>query len=232
MSQVHQLYKLQQIDSEIAEKKKRLGEVLQLQKGDPKLNRARVELENATSTLHTLQAQHKDKTLELNTLNNKAKDSENRLYSGKVTNPKELSDLQNEIAGLGRRRDGLEEEILELMLGIEDAEAAKEAAETAVAKLESNWEQQAGSLKTEQNELALRLHKLIEQRKEHLTTVQPAALREYDELYKKKGGVAVAKMRVNKCLSCQITSSDQKVRQAKSGQIAHCGGCGRIIYVV
>lgn len=232
MSQIHQLYKLQQIDSEIAEKKKRLGEVLQLQKGNPALIAARTKQEKATAELLGLQTQHKDKSLELKSIQTKAKNSENRLYSGKVTNPKELSDLQSEIEGLGRRAEAVEEEVLELMIEVEVAEEEREGAETAVSKLETAWQQQSGDLETEKNELALRLHHLMQQRKEHLTTVQPNALREYDALYKKKGGVAVAKMRVNKCLSCQITASDQKVRQAKSGSLEHCGGCGRIIYVV
>lgn len=232
MSQVHQLYKLQQIDSEINEKKKRLGEVLQLQKGNPALNSARARLETAVSDLNQWKAKQQDKNLELKSLRDKRKSSENRLYSGNVKNPKELSDLQTEIESLGRRVDSLEEELLEIMIYLEDAETEHTTSEEAVTKLEAQWETETGGLKAEQNELALRLHHLMQSRKDHLPTVDATAMREYSALSNKKGGVAVAKMRVNKCMACQITNSDQKAKDAKSGKIVHCAGCGRIIYVV
>lgn len=232
MSQVHQLYKLQQIDSEIDAKKKRLGEVLQLQKGNAALNQARQRAETAVTTLQSWQSQQKDKNLELASLNDKRKRSEDRLYSGKVTNPKELSDLQGEIESLGRRAEALEEELLEVMLELEEAEAEKESSEKDVAELEAAWARETADLKQKQNELALRLHHLIQSRKEHVPTVDQAKLTEYDNMRARKGGVAVAKVRVNKCLSCQITNSDQAIRIAKSGNISYCGGCGRIMYVV
>lgn len=232
MSQIHQLYRLQQIDSEIDEKKKRLGEVLRLQKGNPALVAARGRLETAVEQVQSLKSKHQDKNLELNGLNSKAKNSENRLYSGKVTNPKELADLQSEIESLGRRREALEEEVLEVMLYLEEAETEQKERQEAVENLEDAWSNEAQNLNAEHNELALRLHHLLQTRKAHLPTVEPKILAEYNELKKKKGGVAVAKFRVDKCLSCQITTSAQKVKQAKAGKIEYCGGCGRIIYVV
>ena len=231
MSQVHQLYKLQQIDSEILEKKKRLGEVLQLQKGNPALIAARGRLETAVANHQKWQTTQKDKNLELASLNDKRQKSEKRLYSGSVTNPKELSDLQDEIKSLGRRVESLEEEILEVMLEVEVAEEEQSESQTAVDDLEASWANETVDLKQEQNELALRLHHLMESRKAHLPTVKPDALKQYNNLSQKKGGVAVSKVRVNKCLSCQITNSDQVVKNAKSGNIVNCAGCGRIIYV-
>ncbi|MEM7332181.1 MAG: hypothetical protein AAF490_08820 [Chloroflexota bacterium] len=232
MSQVHQLYKLQQIDSEIQEKKKRLGEVLKLQKGNPALIAARGRLETAVANHQKWQASQKDKNLELASLTDKRQKSEKRLYSGNVTNPKELSDLQDEIESLGRRVDALEEEILEVMLYLEEAESEETDSHTEVDKLEEAWANETVDLKQEQNELALRLHHLLESRKAHLPTVKPDALKEYTELSKKKGGVAVSRVRVNRCLSCQIVISDQIVKNAKAGNIVNCAGCGRIIYVV
>jgi uncharacterized protein len=48
--------------------------------------------------------------------------SEASLYGGKIRNPKELQDLQVEIAALKRRTATLEDEQLEAMLAVEDAE--------------------------------------------------------------------------------------------------------------
>ncbi|MEZ4515948.1 MAG: hypothetical protein R3C44_03590 [Chloroflexota bacterium] len=53
----------------------------------------------------------------MGSVNDKARrQSEQRLYSGDVKNPKELTDLQHEIESLGRRRDTLETDVLEALM--------------------------------------------------------------------------------------------------------------------
>ncbi|MFZ1396532.1 MAG: hypothetical protein WAS33_06535, partial [Candidatus Promineifilaceae bacterium] len=110
---MHQLFQLQKLDTEIDEKKKRLGDVLKAQKEPQSLLAARQRDEAARAELQKWQAKHQDLTLEVGGLSSKAKNSENKLYSGKVTNPKELSDLQQEIEALGRRKAVLEDAVLE-----------------------------------------------------------------------------------------------------------------------
>jgi predicted nucleic acid-binding Zn-ribbon protein len=122
MSQTQQLLQLQEIDTSIRQKKTRLAEVLHAQKESAELLAARQSADSAAAELQNWQSQRRDLNLELDSLNTKAKRSEQRLYSGNVKNPKELSDLQNEIASLSRRRSTLEDEILEAMIMIEEAE--------------------------------------------------------------------------------------------------------------
>jgi hypothetical protein len=230
MTQVHQLYKLQEIDTEIREKKQRLGEVLQFLKGPEWLLRARAELETAATQLHTLQTQRNQLNLESQSLNNKTKASENRLYSGKVTNPKEMSDLQHEIGSLNKRTAVLEDEILEVMLLMEEAEAKKATADEAARKAEIRWQKESADLQRERDELAVRLNKLLEMRKGQASIIDTALFQEYDQLLKKKGGTAVVRVRVDMCLGCRTTISANKVKEAKEGKKAYCGSCGRIIY--
>lgn len=230
MSQVSQLYKLQQIDTEIRDKTQRLREVLQAQKGNDALQAAQRRVETAVSALQSWQTKHKDLSLELDGLNNKMKNSENRLYSGKVTNPKELADLQSEVASLGRRREVLEEEVFEAMLMIEDAQDEKGHADQQLADIQADWDQKTAALKQEQNELALRIHHLNGKRKAHAGNIPAAALARYQQIAKKKGGVAVAKLRVNQCMACQISASANKVKEAREGKLVFCGGCGRILH--
>ena len=220
MSQGHLLYQLQQIDSEFQDKRQETEELLA----------ARERAETAVSQLHTLQGQRQNLTLELDGINNKAKSSEQRLYSGNVKNPKELSDLQHEIAALGRRRSVLEDEILEAM--IEDAEAEKAAADEQLADITSHWEKSQAHLKKEQNELALRLHMLNEQRKQLAPRIAAPQLAEYEQLRQKKHGLAVAGLKLNMCLGCRVTVSAHKAKEAQEGKLVYCGGCGRILYPV
>lgn len=230
MTQVHQLYQLQQLDTEIRQKKQRLSEVLKAQREPGELIAMRRRAETAAADLQKWQTIHTDLNLELSSLNDKAKNSERRLYSGKVTNPKELADLQSEIESLGRRREALEDEILEAMIHIEDAQAEKEAAEDALETLTARWEKEVADLKEEQNELALRLHRLSSKRQEQAQNIDAASLKEYEQLLKKKNGLAVASLRINMCQGCQLTVSANKMKAVDEGKKVYCGGCGRILY--
>ncbi len=232
MSYIHQLFQLQKLDTEIDEKKKRLGEVLKAQKEPPALLAMRKRAETAAIELQKWQTNHQDLTLEVGSLSTKAKNSEDRLYSGKVTNPKELADLQQEIEALARRKAVLEDAIVEALVMVEEAEKEKTAADSELETAVTQWEAQSGHLKTEQNELALNLHKLMQTRKTRAATIDAAALREYDELRQQRNGLAVAGLRVNMCLGCQTTVSANKVREVDEGHKVYCGGCGRLLAAV
>ncbi len=229
MAEIRALYRLQQIDSEMKEKKSRLLAVLNLQKESAELLAARKRMETAVSGLEKYQTQHKKFSTELDDLNAKAKRSEQRLYSGNVKNPKELSDLEGEIKSLGRRRSALEDDILETMVFIEDAEGEKEAAEMVLAKMEAEREASLGSLAKEQNELALSLHHLTQDRQKQADTIDVRSLQDYENLRKRKNGLAVAKLKINQCQACFTTVSARKVKKAEMGDLVYCGGCGRIL---
>ncbi len=231
MSQVQQLYQLQQIDTEIREKKQRLGEVLRAQKETEALLAARGRLETAVINLQTWQTQRQTLNQELQSLKNKAKSAEQRLYSGNVKNPKELTDLQSSIESLGRQRAAMEDDVLEAMIMLEDAETEKTAADQALQTIKAGWEQSQGSLKKEQNELALRVHELMEQRKARLSSVTADSLAEYEALSRKANGIAVVKIKHSLCTGCRLNVSAQKEKEAHQGNKVYCAHCGRILAV-
>ena len=229
MTQIHQLFQLQKLDTEIDEKKKRLGDVLKAQKEPQSLLMARQRAETAAAALQKWQAKHQDLTLEVSSVAAKAKNSENRLYSGKVTNPKELADLQQEIESLERRKAALEDEVLEALVMVEDAQTEKTAADGELETAVAQWDKQSTHYKTEQNGLALSLHKLMQSRKTKASVVDAASMQEYDQLRRQKHGLAVVGLRVNMCLGCRTTVSANKVREVDQGQKVYCGGCGRLL---
>jgi len=229
MAQTRALYRLQLVDSEIKEKKGRLLAVINEQKESAALLTARKRVETAVAELQKHQAQHKKYNTELEDLNAKAKRSSDRLYSGNVKNPKELEDLQSEIKSLDRRREALEDDILETMVLIEDAEGEKLAAEEVLFNMEAEREVTQVVLAKEQNELALSLHHLTQDRKTKAAVIDARALDDYENLRKRKNGVAVAKLRVNQCQSCFTTCSSSKEKKVEQGELIFCGGCGRML---
>src|SRR5690606_5207993 len=140
MSQAQVLYDLQQIDTEIRTKKQRLGEVLRLQKEPASLLAARESAQAADTELKKRQAHHKALSQEIAALAEKAKRSEERLYSGAVKNPKELTDLQHEVDALARRRAALEDEALLAMMSVDEQKAARDAADAEATRLGGEFE--------------------------------------------------------------------------------------------
>jgi predicted nucleic acid-binding Zn-ribbon protein len=229
MSQVQLLYRLQQYDTEIAQKKRRLSEVLQLQRETAELLAARKRFATASDEVGGWTIRQTDLNLELGSVNEKAKRSENRLYSGQVTNPKELEDLHHEVEALGRRRGVIEDEVLEAMIMLEDAQAELNSAQDNLSEIETAWEQSQAALKTEQNELAIALHGLMAERETQKNRIDPAALKQYEAIRKRANGLAVVPFVNNACTGCHVTVSANKALQVERGERVTCNGCGRIL---
>lgn len=229
MSQVDLLYRLQQIDDEITQKKQRLGEVLRSQKENKALEEARKRKETAAAELQEWRTQQQDLNLELKSLTNKTKRSENRLYSGQVTNPKELSDLQNEIKSLNRRRSGLEDELLEAMIMVEEIQEEHDDASTNLERLEAEWEDTQAELQVEQNELVQEIKELNRTRQENAQTIPAQYLNAYNNVMNKGLGSAVVALKNNRCRGCQVSVPANLVKAANEGQLIYCDNCGRIL---
>ena len=229
MSQVDLLYRLQQIDDEIAQKKQRLGEVLRLQKESKALAEARLRSQSAASELQQHRTQQQDLNLELRGLNDKVKRSEDRLYSGLVKNPKELSDLQHEIESLKRRRSGVEDELLEAMIMVEEAQEANDETAATLERLETEWAASQEKLQGEQAVLVRDINELTRHRKDHTQSIPTQFLAAYDNVMKRGMGSAVAPLINNRCRGCQVTVPANLVKAADEGKLVYCDNCSRIL---
>lgn len=232
MSQLHLLYRLQQIDDEIRAKKQHLREVLNAQKENRELVAARARKEEVETRLKEAQNRLKDLELELGTVTEKARRSEQRLYSGKVQNTKELGDLQEGVAALGRRRVVLEDEVLEVMMAVEEAQAEDEEVGAVLADVASEWEKTVATLQQEQNELAMRLNKLLELRQEQVARIEHPLLQSYRAVGERRRGIAVTAVKDGVCEVCAVRISANKVQAARMGEVVACGSCGRILVII
>lgn len=229
MSEVQQLYRLQQIDTEIQEIRHRLGDVLKALKDDAHLLAIREQANMAKAELTTWQTRHKDLSLEDDALRSKAKRSEDRLYSGLVKNPKELTDLQNEIASLGKRRANLEDEILEAMIMVEEYEAEHDTVHEKLERTETEWQRSQAELTEDRNSLALRLQALTKQRSAQLPLVSDSAFALYEAISKRHGGQAVVLLKGNMCQGCQLNVSASRIKEVDEGRLVQCDICDRIL---
>ncbi len=142
MSETFKLYRLQQTDSQMDRIRARLQEIETALSNDEALRQAEGKVAQVAQVL-----QEKKKTLQraeqiVSDQRRKIELTETALYGGKVRNPKELQDLQKESASLKRYLVVLEDNLLEAMMALEEAELEEQSASAALAITRSEFEQQ------------------------------------------------------------------------------------------
>jgi len=225
------LYELQEIDQAIETKRQRLNDV-EAQLGESEtLRKARVRLEAVQQRLAQIERTQREQELELQSLTDKLKAEENRLYSGRVKNPKELAGLQKEVRYLKRRRDKLEERLLETMVTREEIQAQVDQAMSFLQELETQWKHQQASLLDEQRGLQEELA-YLQQRREHLLQrLERDALDNYNYLRRTKG-TAVAPVEHGLCGGCRVALPTVDLQRAQGQELAYCSNCGRILVIL
>ena len=229
MTQVQLLFQLQQLDDELQRGKRRLKVILEELQGSEEVQRARQRKDAASELLQRARRKQNELELEFGSLSAKLKRSEQRLYSGTISNPKELSDLQQEVASLTRRRSGLEDEVLEAMMASEDAEATMDQATSQLNRTEESWQAHYRALSAEEDELQIHVQEQTAAREQLVVRIDRSALTAYENTRQRRGGVAVAVIHDELCQACGIRVSGTAVRGARAGELVYCVSCGRIL---
>ncbi|HEX7976572.1 MAG TPA: hypothetical protein VF498_19330 [Anaerolineales bacterium] len=233
MSQIFKLYRLQQLDSQLDKAQARLREIEAALGQNETLRQAQQHAQEASASLQAAREALRRTEDGVRDQRIKIEQSESTLYSGKVHNPKELQDLQNEIAALKRFRSVLEDRQLEAMIVMEEVEASHQAAEAEVAAVQAQLVQQNSSLVGEQSGLLNEVAHLENERQATAGTISEEDLKLYNLLRQQRRGVAVAKVNNKSCSACGSTLNSVLLHAAHSpNQIARCDTCGRILYAL
>jgi hypothetical protein len=161
----------------------------------------------------------------------KIEQAESSLYGGKVQNPKELQDLQADIASLKRHLAAIEERELEAMLKSEEAQAALQKAQEKLQKAQTHLGDEHRELIAEQESLRRDLKSLQIEREAAVSAVATEMLSVYENLRRERRGVAVAEVSDNACGACGTTLTAALQQSARhTTQLVHCPSCGRILY--
>ena len=225
------LYRLQQVDSQMDQIQARLDAIRETLEND-------LELRSALEAVSTSKSEHNSSTSamkasesEVESQRIKIEQAEASLYGGQVKNPKELQDLQMDVASLKKHLSTLEERELEAMVRAEETEKALEHANNNLMQVQSKLRDQNRDLMNESDTLNKDLESLASERKAVVDDLTAASLNIYDKLRKQKNGVAVASMIENSCSACGTTLTQSQHQNARStDQFFYCPTCGRIVY--
>lgn len=191
------------------------AEVTQVEAGRHELGRAQQKLEDEISTVSEKAAQH-----------------EKHLYSGSVTNPRELQAMQDEIGSLQKRISHLEDQELELMEQIEplDADLARHAARRT--ELDASGADLRSRIAEAEVEIDRELAAVTDARAAAASGIDAALLAQYDDLRPKGGGIAIARLVAGHCQGCHLALSAVEVdrlRKLPPEEPATCEECGRLL---
>ena len=225
------LLALQDIDKQILRARKARTNLDNGEAADKAAINARNVYQTKYDAYHKAAAELKDNELKLASIEAKVKQNKQRLYQGTVTNAKELSNIEKEIASLGRQRSDLDGRILELMDTADALRVEMDAAEAEANQADRQSATAVTEFRTKYDSLSEELEILTRRRADSVACVEDTAmLKKYEELSAKLGGVGIAKIANLNCGGCNMTLPTMLIKNTKDlGEMQVCENCGRIL---
>ncbi|GAB7007843.1 C4-type zinc ribbon domain-containing protein [Nocardioides sp. AN3] len=154
-----------------------------------------------------------------------------RMDSGAVSNPKDLERMQHELATLDRRVGVLEDEELELMEQLEEAQGALTVLEEQLAGFDERLTALAETRDEKTVALEAQLGEIVAERPGAVEGLPADLLALYDKLRESKG-IGAAELRARRCGGCQLeldTAELNRIKSLPSNEVVRCQECSRIL---
>jgi predicted nucleic acid-binding Zn-ribbon protein len=231
MSAALGLLRLQQVDSRIDQLENELGRIKTELENDDEAAAANGLLQAAEAARQEAEKNRSSAELEATSQRRKLQQAESSLYGGTVRNPKELQDLQADVASLKRHLSALETAELEWMERLEAAEAQCREAHAQFDLIMSRSNVDHNRLVARRTELLRLRDNLDTERAAAVSAVPEKYLNNYANLRRTRRRIAVAEISDSACAACGtlLTASlQQSARHAV--ELVFCPSCGRILF--
>ncbi len=225
------IWAVQQVDLRLADARGRLAALDDGSRLRAEVEAAQAAAADAAARLHRAQAALRDHELQLRTTEDKQKKAEGDLYGGRISNPKELASLQEEIASLARTCDHLEDRILGLLDQVETLTGEADRARGAAGTLEEQLAAHLAAFEAAQSGLDAELAALAAQRTALAARVEARLLRKYEGIAAQEGGVGIVAILGDFCGGCRNTVPPEFVSRVRIGRVVTCERCHRILYL-
>lgn len=230
MNQITLLVELQDLDTR-SDKNADLRVSLQTKLADvAALDSARAAVERDTHSVAELKSKLRALELETSRLSDKLKQVNDRLYGGRITNAKELADLNQDEKMLQRRKSELEDQSLAFMEQIEAAERVVNEKQSTHAKIATDTTARHNQERTQLTGLDADDAALELKRQAHRAQLPTDVLRTYDHLRQTKKGRAVVKVMAASCVACGTALPSGLLSRLKlNNELVFCTNCERIL---
>jgi len=231
MSRSKILHELQKIDSQLDQHQSRQQEIEVALADNDLVHKAQVIFHSAENELNEIMKNLQLAEHEVRTQRIKIEQSESNLYSGKVINPKELQDLQNEIRSFKRFLSVLEDRQLESMLAVDSAQEIYQDKQENLTHARAQGDVRNTVLFKERETIKIDMNRAQDLKKKQWPMIAKDDLRTYQVLRKKRAGIAVTKVANKACSACGTILTEVTFRAARSpNQLVFCDTCDRVLY--
>ncbi len=231
MNQAFHLSRLQRIDLQIDQFYSRIKEIDRLLNENEAMRQAETAVRQAESAESKARQRLMLAENAVEAQRIKIETNEAALYAGKIHNPKELQDLQNDIASRKRNLAGLEDEQLEAMLELDEAEKKLKSSKNFLDETQARLISQNANLAGEKTKINESLQRLTGEREAALKPLTPESISLYQRLREQKHGIAIATVADGACSACGTELRPAELQAARSPHnVVFCASCGRILY--
>lgn len=159
----------------------------------------------------------------------KVKKWEGRL--GEIKTPREYAALSREIDIAKKTNEGQAEQIKTLAAQASDLKSALDGKEEALAEREEAAQAEVKALEQQRTDAEAKLHALEARRAEAAKKVDPGLLSKYENIKRRRAGIAVAPVVGSTCQGCHRFIPPQlSIVLQRADSIETCPNCHRIIY--
>jgi predicted nucleic acid-binding Zn-ribbon protein len=155
-----------------------------------------------------------------------------RMDKGLIANPKDLQRMQGELESLERRINSLEDDELEVMARLEDAQSTLDSVVARIGAIDARLEMLRSSRDQKTTELDESLRELDDERGPAIGKLPSDLVALYDRLRVQKGGVGAAELRARQCTGCRLSIDSAElvvIRSAAPDEVVRCEECQRIL---
>ena len=232
MAWTHAIIELQHPDLEHQRNQQRLAELAELLKPSSAVADKQQQLAQAQDTAQKKRRIQETQEFELGQVQTKLRTDTEKLYSGRITNARELQDLQAETESVKRHIAAMEDTLLEAMMAREEVDEAVAQARQELQRVTAAVEQNQQHLMEEQSALTARNQALQEQIAQLQPQIPASILDTYAYLKPRTGNMPVAELQGEICGVCGIEVRKPIQQQARRNVEAYCGGCGRLLVIL
>lgn len=154
-----------------------------------------------------------------------------RMDSGAISSAKDLERMQHELATLDRRISVLEDEELEVMEKLEEAQTNVTRLEAELAEIAEKLAVAVDSVDVETSKIDGELAGVAEERAPALEGIPDDLLTLYSRLSEKMG-VGAAELRARRCGGCNLQldpAEISRIRGLAADEVVRCEECSRIL---
>lgn len=215
------------------ERRAALPEAARLAEVNAQLAELNADIEIATKHNDELGREQSKIEGEIELIEQKIAREEQRMYAGTVSNPKELSALQAEVASLKRKKSSVEDGLLEVMDQKEQASNTLDLLTNEQITLSAEAEQLTDAVGKLTGDIDKELAEHSAAR-EGIAPQIPDDIRSlYDKLREAKGGIGAARLEAGTCQGCHTKLPAKEAERVRNeGGLQRCDNCRRILVVV